>query len=65
MSSVNARNKPEEADNWNIKRLRQSIIDRIRGNLLYLSITNFRHMKIFLFRKWKVNRKAEITGSSQ
>ena len=66
MSGVNARNKPEEADNWNIKkRLRQSIVDRIRGNLLYLSITKFRHMKIFLFRKWKVNRKAEITGSSQ
>jgi len=64
MSGVNTRNKPEEADNWNIKRLRQSIIDRIRGNLLYLSIIKFRHMKIFLFRKWKVNRKAEITGSS-
>ena len=65
MSGMNARTKPEEADNWNMKRLRQSIIDRIRSNVLYLSITKFRHMKIFLFRKWKFNRKAEITGSSQ
>ena len=65
MFGVNTRTKPEETNNWNMKRLRQSIVDRIRHNVLYLSITKFRHMKIFLLRKWKFNRKAEIMGSSQ
>ena len=65
MSGMNARTKLEEADSWNMKRLRQSTVDRIRGNVLYPSITKFRHTKIFLFQKWKFNRKAEITGSSQ
>lgn len=52
MADVNARTKPEEANNWNRKRLKQNIIDRIRHNVLYLSITKFRLMKNFLL--WKV-----------
>ena len=65
MANVNAKTKPKEANNWNRKRLKQNIIDRIRHNVLYLSITKFRLMKIFLLWKLKFNRKAEITGSSQ
>ena len=65
MADVNARTKPEEENNWNRKRLKQNIIDRIRHNVLYLSIKKFRIMKIFLLWKLKFNRKAEITGSSQ
>ena len=65
MAGVNARTKLEEANDWNRKRLKQNIIDRIRHNVLYLSITKFRLMKIFLFQKLKFNRKSEITGSSQ
>ena len=65
MVGVNARTKPQEANSWNIEGLKQNIIDRIRHNVLYLSITKFRLMKIFLLRKLKFNRKAEITGSSQ
>ena len=65
MAGVNTRTKPEEANNWNRKRLKQNIIDRIRHNVLYLSITKFRLMKIFLLWKLKLNRKAEITGSSK
>ena len=65
MSGVNTRAKPQEENDWNRERLKQSIIDRIRHNVLYLSITKFRLMKFFLFRKLKFNRKSEITGSSQ
>ena len=48
MADVNIRTKPEEANDWNRKRLKQNIIDRIRHNVLYLSITKFRLM-IFVF----------------
>ena len=64
MADVNTRTKPEEENDWNRKRLKQNIIDRIRHNVLYLSITKFRLMKFFLLRKLKFNRKAEITSSS-
>ena len=65
MTGVDTGAKPQEAKDWNREKLKQSIIDRIRHNVLYLSITKFRLMKIFLFRKLKFNRKSEITGSSQ
>ena len=65
MVDVNARTKPEEANNWNRKRLKQNIIDRIRHNVLYLSITKFRLMKNFLLWKLKFNRKEKITRSSR
>ena len=65
MSGVNTITKPEETNDWNMKRLRRSIKARIRHNILYLSIIKFKYMKIFLLRKLKFNRKTEITGSSQ
>ena len=65
MAGVNARAKPQEANDWNRERLKQNIVDRIRHNVLYPSIKKFRLMKNFLFRKLKFNRKSEITGSSQ
>ena len=64
MAGVNARTKPQETNDWNREVLEQNIIDRIRHNVLYVSITKFRLMKIFLFWKLKFNRKSEITGSS-
>ena len=65
MSDANARKNLRKQAIGIWKGLRQNIVDKVRGNLLYLSITKFRHIKILLFRKWTVNRNAEITGSSQ